>query len=322
MKVLLLGLLSSFFFAFTFVFNRLMEVSGGSWIWSASLRFIFMVPFLLLIVLLRKNLLALFIEMKRNLRAWFLWSFVGFVLFYAPLTFAAAYGPSWLTSSTWQFTIIAGTLLTPFFYTKVQTSNGIVKQRNKLPLKPLMISLLILIGILFIQFEQFNQIPLQMVLLGFFPVLFAAFAYPLGNRKMMEVCDGRLDTFQRVLGMTIASLPFWLILSIYGLFTVGPPDMMQIKNSFIVAICSGVIATLLFFFATDLARHSPTKLAGVEATLSGQIIFVILGEVLLLSSPLPSGLAITGILIIIIGMVLHSFASTNKKVSSKEKAAS
>lgn len=43
------------------------------------------------------------------------------------------------------------------------------------------------------------------------PVVIAAFAYPLGNRRMLEEYGGRLDTFQRVLGMTLASLPFWLI---------------------------------------------------------------------------------------------------------------
>ncbi|RPK17520.1 hypothetical protein EH2_02830 [Bacillus subtilis] len=38
------------------------------------------------------------------------------------------------------------------------------------------------------------------------PVVIAAFAYPLGNRRMLEEYGGRLDTFQRVLGMTLASL--------------------------------------------------------------------------------------------------------------------
>lgn len=115
MKAILTGILASMFFAVTFILNRSMELSGGSWLWSTSLRFFFMVPLLLLIVWWRGNLRQLFVEMKANPLEWGVWSFVGFVLFYAPFTFAAASGPGWLVAGTWQLTIIAGILLTPFF---------------------------------------------------------------------------------------------------------------------------------------------------------------------------------------------------------------
>ncbi|WP_216829301.1 DMT family transporter [Alkalihalobacterium elongatum] len=313
MKAIIIGVLSSFFFAFTFILNRSMELSGGNWIWSASLRFLFMLPFFLLIVYFRSNLKPLFLEMKQNIWIWVLWSFVGFVLFYAPITFAAAYGPSWLIAGTWQFTIIAGLLLTPLFTTTVLTDHGLKKVRNKIPKKALMISSIIFIGILFIQSTQFQHSSLDILLFGFFPVIIATFAYPLGNRKMMEVCDNRLDTFQRILGMTIASTPFWLLLAVYGLFTVGPPSIIQVQQTFIVAICSGVMATSLFFFATDLVKNSPEKLGAVEATQSTQVIFVMLGDMLLLASPVPHYLALLGVLMIMTGMALHSFLSNKKK---------
>ena len=66
MKAIAVGILASFFFAFTFVLNRAMDLEGGSWIWSASLRYYFMVPMLLLIVLYRGNLKQLFQYMKNN----------------------------------------------------------------------------------------------------------------------------------------------------------------------------------------------------------------------------------------------------------------
>lgn len=304
MKAILLGTFSSLFFAVTFVLNRSMELSGGSWVWSSSLRFFFMVPFLLFLVLWRKNFIQLWLELKRNPKPWLIWSFVGFVLFYAPLTFAAAYGPGWLIAGTWQFTIIAGVLLTPFFKSKDHESN-----RLKIPLKALAISSIILIGIVLIQFQHVQSVSLSMLLLGFLPVIVACFAYPLGNRKMMAFCSDRLDTFQRVLGMTLASLPYWFVLSIYGLTTVGLPSMNQVIQSLLVGLSSGVIATILFFFATDLVRNSPEHLAAVEATLSIQIIWVILGEVFLLSSPWPNSLAFFGIFLIMIGMMLHSYFS-------------
>ncbi|UXH46762.1 multidrug resistance efflux transporter family protein [Rossellomorea vietnamensis] len=301
MKELTLGIISSMFFAVTFILNRSMELAGGSWMWSSSLRFLFMLPFLFIIVGLRKNINQVWIEMKKKPYEWLTWSFVGFVLFYGPLTYAAAYGPGWLVAGTWQFTIVAGILLAPLFFT-----SGPVRRRHSIQKRALGISSIILIGVLFIQQENASGLSLSEVITGVLPVIVAAFAYPLGNRKMMEVCGGKLDTFQRVLGMTIASTPLWLILGSYAFFRVGIPSTGQVTQSFIVAVCSGVIATSLFFLATNMARHHPGKLAAVEATQSTQILFVIMGEAAILSVPFPSGFALLGILLIITGMIIHT----------------
>lgn len=43
-RALAYGLLASLFFAFTFIFNRSMNLDGGYWLWSAALRFILMLP--------------------------------------------------------------------------------------------------------------------------------------------------------------------------------------------------------------------------------------------------------------------------------------
>ena len=40
-KALILGIAGSFFFAFTFVLNRSINLSGGYWLWSTSLRYFF-----------------------------------------------------------------------------------------------------------------------------------------------------------------------------------------------------------------------------------------------------------------------------------------
>jgi drug/metabolite transporter (DMT)-like permease len=311
LKAFLIGILSSLFFAFTFILNRSMELSGGSWLWSASLRYFFMIPFLVLIVALRGNLMQLVRELVAKPLPWLLWSFVGFGLFYGPITFAAASGPGWLVAGTWQFTIIAGMLLTPFFL----DSTGM---RKVIPLKSLLFSSLIFIGIFILQLENAkNGLSLTLVLTGMLPVIIAAFAYPLGNRKMMELYTGKLDTFQRVLGMTLASMPFWILLAIIGYATVGAPSTSQVVQTILVAISSGVIATLLFFFATELVKDDTGKLAAVEATQSSQILFVIIGEMIFLSIPFPSVISLMGVALVVMGMVLHSLLS--KKVSIKRK---
>ncbi|MDQ0215824.1 drug/metabolite transporter (DMT)-like permease [Oikeobacillus pervagus] len=313
MKPILIGICAAFFFAFTFILNASMELSGGSWVWSASLRFIFMVPFLLCIVLIRQNLRTLLNEMRKQPWTWILWGTVGFGLFYAPLCFAAAYSPGWLIAGTWQITIISGTLLTPLFFETIDTKDGPLQIRRKIPFKGLNMSLLILLGIVFMQIEHAKHLSLASLLLGVIPVLIASFAYPLGNRKMMEVCEGRLDAYQRVLGMTLASLPFWFLLSIYGLYTTGFPSMGQGFQSLLVALFSGVIATVLFFKATDMVRGNMQKLASVEATQSMEVLFAIIGEIILLSIPIPSPFSWCGILIVILGMILHSYVSNRKK---------
>ncbi|MFJ7668675.1 multidrug resistance efflux transporter family protein [Lysinibacillus sp. NPDC097195] len=303
MKEIALGIIASLFFAVTFIFNHAMELQGGSWLWSASLRYFFMLPFLLVIVFYRKGFSQLTKEMKNKPVAWLLWSFVGFVLFYAPLTFAAAFGPGWLVSGTWQFTIVAGVLLAPLFVSVIAGKTV----RQKIPLISFLISCVILVGILLIQIPQAQSVTSKNLVLGILPVVIAAFAYPLGNRKMMEICGGRIDTFQRVLGMTVASMPAWIVMALYAVLTVGLPSLNQVLQSLLVGISSGVIATILFFIATDRVREHQGKLAAVEATQSTEILFVIVGEVLLLGIAFPDPIALAGLGVIIVGMLLHSY---------------
>lgn len=316
MKEILIGILASLFFAVTFILNHSMELEGGSWLWSSSLRYFFMLPFLIAIVAIRGKggFRILSSEMKEHPGAWLIWSFVGFVLFYAPLTFAAAFGPAWLVSGTWQFTIVAGVLLAPLFIMTIAGKDV----RAKIPLISLGISGIILFGILLIQIPQAQSVSTKSLLLGILPVAIAAFAYPLGNRKMMELCGGRVDTFQRVLGMTIASLPAWILLAIYALYTVGLPSASQVYQTLLVAVSSGVIATILFFIATDRVRHDQGKLAAVEATQSTGVFFAMVGEMILLSVPLPQPIALIGMAVIIIGMLLHSYHTVlmNKRLKA------
>ncbi|GIN19699.1 MAG TPA: multidrug resistance efflux transporter family protein [Bacillus bacterium] len=316
MRPILLGVVAAFFFAFTFIFNRAMDLSGGSWIWSASLRYMFMVPFLLMIVLIRGNLRKLIQEMKASPREWLLWSTIGFGLFYAPLTFAAGYGPGWLIASTFQITIISGSLLATLFYETIQTSSGQISVKGKIPFKGLSMSLIILVGIAMMQLEHMNGLSLHNVLFCVVPILVASFAYPLGNRKMMGVCGGRLDTYQRVLGMTLGSMPFWLILAGWELTTGELPSMEQTLQALLVAVSSGVIATVLFFKATDYVKDNMGKLAAVEATQSLEVPYALLGEIVILSAPMPATASLIGMMLVVAGMVLHSYVSRVKEVKS------
>ena len=305
-KAFILGIAASFFFAFTFILNQQMNISGGSWLWSSSLRYIFMLPILFIIMIIKNQLFDVLNDIIKKPIQWITWSTIGFGLFYAPLSFASAYGASWLVAGTWQLTIIAGGLMSPLFFKSMETNNGTCKIRNKLPKKSLLMSSIILLGIFLMQFEEAKNMSWLETLLGIVPVILAAFAYPLGNRKMMEVCDNKFSTFQRVFGMTLCSMPFWIIISISGVLSVGLPSKEQIVQSLIVAVFSGIIATILFFKATDIVSNDTHKLAVVESTQSGEVIFTLLGGVFIFHDKIPTLIGLIGIILVVIGMILNS----------------
>ena len=302
MRAIVYGLLASVFFSTAFIFNRAMQLDGGSWLWSSSLRFFWMAPILLCIVALRGKLSSSLAHLKQNLSSYVLWSTIGFGLFYAPLTFASIYAPGWLVAGSWQVTLIAGSLLIPVLALGTQ-------QPKTIPWRELKWTLVIILGVLLILLDQISAISWQLALAGFVPVVFAAFMYPLGNRKMMALCQGEIETPERVLNMTLASLPFWTILALCGAVQVGLPSTTQLGYSLLIAIFSGVIATLLFFSATNMVRHHPAQLAIVEATQAGEVLSTLVGEMLFLGMLLPSATAMLGIVLIMLGMIVHSLAS-------------
>ena len=293
-RALWYGILGALFFAFTFIFNRSMNLSGGSWMWSASLRYLFSLPMLAILAWRKGELAGVLSTIKKAPLTWLVWSTVGFGLFYGPLSLASIYGESWFVAATWQITILAGLLLTPLFGQRV-------------PGKQLLMTLVILLGIILIQIPYFGSGLGRGVVRASLLILLAAFAYPLGNRKMMVHCkQDQLSTTQRVFGMTLMSTPFWLLLSVFAGVGAGLPSGGQILQSLIVAVFSGVVATLLFFEATNLVKHNHKQLAVVEATQAGEVLFTLLGGCLFLGDRLPSLLGFLGIAIVTIGIIGNS----------------
>ena len=293
-RALAYGLLASLFFAFTFIFNRSMNLDGGYWLWSAALRFIFMLPIMGVIVWKQKGIREVLEAVQSDPVPWILWSTVGFGFFYMPLSMASVYGESWFVAATWQITIVAGALLTPLFGKRV-------------PVKNLICSAIILGGIFLLQVSHFKNIHTEGLVTALLLIIVAGFSYPLGNRKMLQYCPAELSTTQRVFGMNLCSMPFWLICSVYALGTHGLQSGGQIFQSVIVAVFSGVIATILFFEATNMVKNNPKHLAIIEATQSGEVIFTLIGGILFLGDAMPAGSGLVGILIIVAGMVLNSF---------------
>src|SRR5574341_66024 len=227
----LLGILASFFFSVTFVLNQSMASSGGDWLWTASLRFLFMMPFFLIIVIVKRNsqLRFVFHTIKENWKSWFLWSQVAFGLFYIPLCFASSLAPGWLIASTWQITIIAGSVLAPFLEPNLSK-----RKQSRISRQDGLIFSVILLGIVIIELQHMALANMTSLLVAFIAVLIAAFAYPLGNRKIMIVNHqtAKLNTDERILAMLVCSLPTWLVCSIIGFVRSGVPETSQVASSF------------------------------------------------------------------------------------------
>ena len=69
-RALWYGILGALFFAFTFIFNRSMNLSGGSWMWSASLRYLFSLPMLAVLAWRKGELAGVLSAIKKEPLTW------------------------------------------------------------------------------------------------------------------------------------------------------------------------------------------------------------------------------------------------------------
>ena len=63
---------------------------------------------------------------------------------------------------------------------------------------------------------------------------------------------------------------------------------------------------MLFFYATDLVKKNEKQLAVVEATQSGEVVFTLLGGILVLGEAVPGPVGAVGLVLIIGGMIFNS----------------
>lgn len=280
-----------------------MTSTGGHWFWAASLRFLFSVPLMaLLMKILGYSFQKIFNSIRKELKTWWIYSQIGFVVFYIPLCFASSFAPGWLVASTWQLSIVCGTLLIPFIRDD---------HTHRIDPHDFIYFAIILLGIFLIESVNMQMVGMTSVFLGISSVLIACISYPLGNRKIMQV-NARHDPLngvERTFAMSLLTFPTWLFLSILAAPLIGLPQKPQVISGLIVAICSGIIATTLFFIATQMVAHNMRKLASVEATTSFEVIFSLLLGMVVLGSSLPSKIEMVGIGLVVIGVILKSFST-------------
>ncbi|UPG95999.1 multidrug resistance efflux transporter family protein [Luteibacter aegosomatissinici] len=309
LKAVAIALLSALFFTFTYVLNRAVVSGGGHWQWAVILRYLFTLPMLAAVLPFKGGLGKLPIELRSHPRTWLIWSTVGFVLFGVPLTWAATSGPSWLVAGSFQMTVLAGPLMAPFIYGD---------ERARWHIGSLAIGALIVGGVMLLQFGHAHGGLDASAWLAVGAVAFAAFAYPLGNRKILlhlERTGTKLGPVQRVFGMTLASWPLWLVLAAVTLATIGPPTPREALLAAGTALSSGAIATILFFHATELVGRQPTALAAVEAMQAAELLLATVIGVLFLHESFPDAVSGLGAVGIIVGIALFAWVSGREGVA-------
>ena len=298
-----LGLLAAALFSITFVLNRAMSLDGGDWVWSASLRYVDTALLLGGWLLVRRGpryLVEVLRLFRRRLGFRLLAGGIGFGIFYACCCFAADHAPAWVIAATWQLTILATPLVLRAFGTPV-------------PLRGVFFLLLVFVGVLAVNAQRIlSDVPLDQILAGVLPILVAAFAYPVGNQllnraKHASGDDAAMlaDPTAAVFLLTLGSLPIFGLLILVTMPSL--PSESQIAATAIIALVAGCLATTLFIYARNLSSDS-YRIAAVDATQAGEVVFALLGEMLVLGGTPPDVLGWIGLVALLgglIGFTLH-----------------
>lgn len=332
LKLIFLGLLAGAFFSSTFVLNELMSGSGGHWFWSASLRYLFMFVILSIFIILQHGVSRIRELSKIFADHWQFWCVtggIGFGLFYAGICFAADHASGWVVASTFMFTVVASLFVLYAF-------------GRRFSKQVIAFALMIFIGVVLVNMSEASHAKQEnfdlwhSLLFGAMPALVASFCYPIGNQlvwqashnakhkvksnsnnqditqthqnglqKLIPTIETDLlnNTFNKIWLMTVGSFPLWLILG--AIYFPNLPSHSQVFNTFLVALFSGIIATGVFLYAREQATTTQ-EVAGVDATQASEVIFALIGGMIILNTPFPSMIGIIGIGLIVAGLILFS----------------
>jgi drug/metabolite transporter (DMT)-like permease len=298
----LLGLVSSLFFSTTFVINRAIGLAGGHWVWTAVLRYAWVLLFLGGFFVVKGTFGQVLAAFRRHWTFWVVAGSIGYGAFYASLSYASTQAPGWIVACTMQFTILATPLVLLGFGHRIRRTG-------------LALLLLIFCGIVAVNVDHRTSSSTAQIL-GVLPVLIAAFAYPIGNQLVQEGRNGgrgwipavddpiTADASARVLLLTLGSIPFWI--AVLLLPHTALPTTQQVIGTGVVAMCGTVIGTSIFLMARQSVGRNANAIAKVDATQAGYTAFSLVGEVLFLNGALPGMLGVAGLVLVLGGLAAYA----------------
>lgn len=302
-----LGLLAAALFSCTFVLNRAISLAGGPWVWNAVLRYIDMAVLMSAWIAWRSGvpkLVAVLRLFVRHPGTWLPAGGIGFGVFYACICFAGDHAPAWVLSGTWNVTIVATPIVLRGFGQRV-------------PARGIAFGVVIVLGVVLLNVRQLALgVPPRQIMLGVVPIVIAAFAYPFGsqilNRARHAPGGGVVlaDPAAGVLLLTLGSLPVFAAL--VAVLRPPAPAPSQVAGVLLVAVISGCVATTLFLRARNLSAD-PYRIAAVDATQSGEVLFALTGEMLLLGAPPPGLTGWLGLAALVAGLVGFSLPPIRRR---------
>jgi len=183
-RLILLGLLAGAFFSSTFILNELMSSAGGHWFWSASLRYVFMLLIITVIIAMQHGfgrIKALIMIFLQHWGFWCITGSIGFGLFYTGICYAADHVAGWVVAATFMFTVVTSLLVLLAF-------------GQRFDKKFILYAVIVFIGVALVNISEglhaasiTDTVPMSdMLLYGALPALIAAFSYPIGNQLVWQ----------------------------------------------------------------------------------------------------------------------------------------
>lgn len=314
LAAILWGIGASIILSSTFIINSVISGSGAYWAWTASLRSLFLIPILGVVLFFTKQLRPALKNILQYPLLFVKWGTIGFGTLYTSLALASLWAPGWLVAASFQINILAGIVLAPFIYPD---------HRKFIPKRALFVTLLILAGVFIMQFDKLKHLDGSGgILISFVLVLIGAIVWPLGNRKLLVELEHRqvkMNALQRVLGMTLGCIPLLIILFATGYAKAGLPSVATCQASLYSAILSGLLGGVGFYQATQLVSKNTVALAAVEATQVLEILFTLIGEMILKGTKMPGFYAQLGFGVIMIGLIIHFLNTWHHHKSNNKK---
>ena len=278
-------------------------------------------------------------------RFWCVTGSIGFGVFYTGICYAADHVAGWVVAATFMFTVVASllvllafgqrfdkkfigyALLVFFGVVLVNVSEGLrasaLADINAAPMAEMLLYGALPALVAAFSYPIGNQLVWQVSLNA--KKINAKQQQASGNdtvqpsnslaaqpQSLLQTLIARIPTietpllqnaFNKVWLMTLGSLPFWLLLGM--IVRPEAPDTSQLFNTLLVALLAGVAATTIFLYAREQAQTS-SEVAGVDSTQASEVVFALIGGILLLGNALPSAMGLLGIALIMLGLILFA----------------
>ena len=306
-RTILFGLIAVLCGASIYIVNRNLAAQGGHPLWTAALRYGYMVVMLALVITWWHGSVAFVGLLRCFAKHWVFFLFTGVIgsgTYYACLVFAALYAPAWVTAAAYQVGIVCSPIVLICFGRHPGRST-------------IIFVVVVACGGLLVNFEQMSHgeaVNMHRALIGMVLAFCACAAAHLGMQLMYEAVHGGPTWVPHVQNTTLefapaqvflnslGTLPLWAIC--LAIVRPGLPTKGQWGQAAISPFIGGVLGAWFFVHARTQARR-PQLIAALDATPAASAVFTLILEALVLKPRMPGWLGVCGLLLMVVAFFVH-----------------